>query len=345
MLNSVLIVGSTSELWLESSYARAFADLGATVHRWDPRTALAEHSRGGKLGRLFSVFVHVEPWIRKANLELLRLADELRPDLILVIGTEGLRAGTLAQVRVRAPRSLVYCVYPDSPHNLDTDRIHCLPFFDRVATSSPAWIDAFERLGGKSVQWLPFAADPHLHSPAPVDSAKSELAHDVVFIGTWRPEREAMLEQLADLDLRIWGGKYWGNRCRPGSPLPKRWGRRSITGSEFAQVCGASRVLLNVMDPATWPGPNMRTFEQPACGAFSLVSRTPAVTELFTEDENIVCFDTVDEAREKVRYYLAHETERQRIAEASYRFVIEGGHTYVDRARSLAAWASEDASG
>ena len=294
------------------------------------------------MGRFFSVFVHVEPWLRKANLELLRLADELRPDLILVIGTEGVRAGTLAQVRVRVPESLIYSVYPDSPHNLDSDRIHCLPFFDRATASSPAWVDAFSRLGAKNVAYQPFAADPYLHSPARPDTSRPEFSHDIAFIGTWRPEREAFLEHLADLDLCIWGSRYWAARCRPGSPLPKKWGGRSITGEEFSRVCGASRILLNVMDPATWPGPNMRTFEQPACRAFSLVTRTPALLEHFTEGETIVSFDSVEEARDKIRFYLSHESERQRIADASYRLVIEGGHTYVDRARRLCEWVAED---
>jgi spore maturation protein CgeB len=63
---------------------------------------------------------------------------------------------------------------------------------------------------------------------------------------------------------------------------------------------------------------------------------------LFKEGETIECFDSVEEAREKISYYLSHEDERRRIAEASYRFVVEGGHTYLDRARQLIIWAEED---
>ena len=342
MKRSLLIVGSNRVEALESSYARAFQRLGWMVHFWDPMGALYQVARGARLGRLFSTFVHVEPWLRKANLALLQLADNLHPDLILVIATGGVRAGTLAQIKVRVPKSLIYCVYPDSPHNLDSERIHCLPFFDRITTSSPAWVEAFERLGARRVHYLPFAADTDLHRPASAGATASPLAHDVAFIGTWRPEREIILEQFADLDLCLWGSDYWKRRTHPGSPLRSRWGGRSITGAEFAQVCAQSRILLNIMDPATWPGPNMRTFEQPACRAFSLVTRTPAILELFTEGETIECFGSVEECREKICYYLEHEAERQRIAEASYRFVVHNGHTYVDRARQLLEWAAEN---
>lgn len=297
---------------------------------------------GHRLGRLFSTFIHVEPWIRKANLELLKLADTLRPDLILVIGTGGVRGGTLAQIKVRVPDSRIYCIYPDSPHNLDADRIHCLPVFDRVMPSSPAWVTAFQLFGAARVHYLPFAADPDLHSPIALGNSANSLAHDVVFIGNWRYEREVFLEQLADFDLCLWGENYWKHRTRPGSPLRARWGGRPLTGAESAQACAESKILLNFMDPATWPGPNMRSFEQPACRAFMLTNRTPALAELFKEGETIEYFNSVEEARDKINFYLAHEDARQRIAEASYRFVIEGGHTYVDRARQLIKWAEED---
>lgn len=342
MGRSLLIVGHNEGWNLEGSYARAFEALGWSVHFWGPMSALHRVAKGYRVGRLFSTFVHVEPWLRKSNLELLKFVDTLRPDLVLVIGTTGIRGGTLAQIKVRVPDSLVYCIYPDSPHNLDADRIHCLPFFDRVMTSSPAWVNAFERFGAVRVHYLPFAADPELHYPVAAPSADSSLAHDIVFIGNWRYEREVFLEQFADFDLCVWGENYWKHRTRPGSPLRARWGGRPLTGVDAARVCTASKILLNFMDAATWPGPNMRSFEQPACRAFVLVNRTPALIELFKEGKTIECFDSVEEARSKSSYYLAHDSARQRIADAGYRFIIEGGHTYVDRARQLLNWAEKD---
>lgn len=342
MGHSVLIIGSDRFESLESSYARAFRKLNWDFQFWNPVRSLHRASRGYHLGQLFSTFVHVEPWLRKANLELLKLADKVRPSLILVIGTSGVRGATLAQIKVRVPDCLIYCIYPDTPHNLDTERIHCLPFFDRVMTSSRAWVNAFERFGAERVHYLPFAADPELHCSVTKGNSSNPLAHDVVFIGNWRYEREVFLEQLSDFDLCLWGENYWKHRTRRGSPLRAHWAGRPLTGAESAKVCAESKILLNFMDPATWPGPNMRSFEQPACHAFVLVNRTPELVQLFKEGETIECFDSVEEARDKINYYLAHEDARQRIADASYRFVVEGGHTYVDRARQLVRWWEED---
>lgn len=328
---------------MESSYARAFKKIGWDVSFWNPVEARKRFARGWRVGQLFSTFVHVEPWIRKANLELIYAAEKLRPDLIVVIWTEEVWSGTLGQVKVLLPHTPIYCVYPDSPQSLSSDRIQCLPLFDRFMTVSPAWVEVFERLGARRVNYLPLAADPELHRPAmKTKNGDSTLAHDVVFVGNWRAARETLLEQLSDFDLYLWGSSYWKRRTRPGSPLRACYGGRRLGGAEFAQVCADSRIMLNIIDTMIWPGPNMRTFEQPACRAFSLITRTPAVVDLFKEGETVECFDSAEEARDKVKFYLNNETARQRVADASYQYVIEGGHTYVDRARQLIVWAEQD---
>ncbi len=343
-MSTLLIAGSDSPESLESSYARAFQQAGWQVLFWHPFASYSSAARGGRLGRLLGLFVHVEPWWRKANLQLLHYAARQKPDLLLVIGTQGVRAGTLAQLRVRLPRLVIYCLYPDSPHNLDSERIHCLPFFDRVTTSSPAWVDAFLRLGARRVAYLPFAADTELHRPA-APQQNARLAHDLTFIGTWRAEREALLTQLADYDLAIWGSSYWRTRTRPGSSLRQKWGGRALLGAEFAQACAESKIMLNIMDAVSWPGPNMRTFELPACGAFVLAERSEPVLELFREGETIECFADVAEAREKIDYYLSHNDARQRIARAAHAFVTHSGHTYHDRVRTLCDWWAQDKEG
>lgn len=336
---AVVIVGRPNADALESSYARAFEQHGWSVHQWSPASALAAVARGYRIGRELARFVRVEAWDRKANLELLALVDAIRPDMLLVIDTGGVRAGTLGQIRARCPKAAIICVYPDSPHNLDVDRIAALPMFDRVATSSPAWVDAFRRLGARHVEYLPFAADTSLLQPVAGDASRST---DVCFVGTWRPDREAFLEAFADLDLQIWGSDYWKTRTRRGSPLRERWQGRTLRGDELPAVCRSTRVMFNVMDAVTWPGPNMRTFEQAACGAFSLTTRSPAVLEIFTEGSNIECFDDAAEARVKLERYLADDDARRRIAKAG-RDLVLAEHTYVDRVRTLLRWIEDPA--
>jgi hypothetical protein len=338
MINlNLLIVGSGNAESLEQSYGRAFMALGVKVSFWNPDSSLRKVVKFGVFGKLFSSFVTVEPWLRKANVDFLNLVESLKPELILVIATSGLLAGTLAQAKVLSPNSIIYCIFPDSPHSLNLERTVSLPLFDRVSCSSPAWIRTFEQFGAKRVHYLPFAADTLFHKP--IDA---ELRFDIGFIGTWRPEREELLESLSEFEMQIWGSAYWKTRTKSQSILRKCWSGRPAIGEEFAKVCANSRIMLNILDPITWPGPNMRSFEQAACRAFSLSFRSQAVLEIFEEGKTIEYFSSLEEARSKVVYYLQNEDKRAQIAEAGFQLVVEGGHNYINRAETIVEWYQQD---
>ncbi|MCA9994195.1 MAG: glycosyltransferase [Anaerolineales bacterium] len=339
MSKTVLIVGNEQPSTLEASYAAAFKKLGWKVVFWEPNSAMHLTTRGGKLGYLFSNFVTIEPWRQKASQLLLRAVKIAQPDLLLVIATNGIRPGTLGQIKALSPHTIMYCLYPDSPHNLDNERILSFPMFNRLMTSSPAWQTSFKQLGANNATYLPFAADSLLHRP--ITQNPSNSLTDISFIGDWRLEREQTLEALANFNLQIWGGKRW-KRVQKGSPLKKAWTGQVALGTDFAKACGQSKISLNIMDAVTWPGPNMRTFELPACRAFALAERTPAILEIFKEGQTIECFASATEARDKIAYYLKNETLRWKIAAASYDFVINQGHTYLDRSKQIANWVEVD---
>lgn len=325
----VLIVGNDNGFNLESSYTRALTRLGHHVTLWSPSAALARVARLGGMGRRLTAYVRVEPWERKANLDLLHTADHLAPDLLLVISTSGVSAGTLGQLKADRPTLRLVCLYPDSPHNLNAERIASLPIFDHVYTSSPAWVPAFETLGARSASYLPFAADEEMFRPA-----EASPARDLAFVGNWREEREALLEHLSDFDLRVWGTDYWKTRTRKGSPLRQRWGGGPLFAGDLARACAEFRIMLNVYDAATRPGPNMRAFELPACRAFTLSERTDAALEMFAEGETAEYFSSSEEARDKARFYLKNDSARQAIARRAYEFVLRG-HTYADRVKAV----------
>ena len=77
----------------------------------------------------------------------------------------------------------------------------------------------------------------------------------------------------------------------------------------------------------------MRSFESPACGAFTLSQRTPELTELFVEGEEIVCFDSIDSLRDAVARWLPDRGGRAAIARAGHARVRDD--TYARRASTL----------
>ena len=127
---------------------------------------------------------------------------------------------------------------------------------------------------------------------------------------------------------------------KAGSPVRRQWAGCELTGSDIAAACTTTAIMLNILDPITWPGPNMRSFELPACNAFVLSSRSHAILDIFEEGKTVECFESLAEAREKATFYLSRPDARARIAKAAHHHVVHAGHTYVDRARTISAWAS-----
>lgn len=337
MSGTVLLIGNSEvEMGLTASYKRAFEAVGYKVEPFNLDEERARAAPPGRLGR--RLMGHLDFFVlnAKANRNLAKAAVDLKPALIVVICNAFVRAGTLLQIKTNLPATKLINIFPDTVHNLHDYVISALPLYDLFCSHTKAALPYLEQVGCRAPYYLPLAADPFIsHSVEVSISDRKKFGCDLVYVGTWRPEHEELLSALKDHDLAIWGS-YWRRQTRRNSWVRSRWrGQALTTAADYARAHLAAKVGLNPIDPLNFPSHNQRVFEVPACGAFSLVSRTAEVLELFDEDRTIACFDGEAEMLDKVRYYLAHPEERRRIAACAYQHVVHGGHTYVDRVRTL----------
>lgn len=118
----------------------------------------------------------------------------------------------------------------------------------------------------------------------------------------------------------------------------------SIKNSKF-QVCGGdetekakifsdSKINLCLIHREVRTGITSQIFQVLACGGFVLVNFQPELPELFNIGEHLEAFTSSREMEEKIRYYLAHEGERRKIAENGKRLVGEI-HSYKARAIAM----------
>lgn len=100
----------------------------------------------------------------------------------------------------------------------------------------------------------------------------------------------------------------------------------------MGRVYSQSRIVFNISIAGDV---TMRVFEGAACGALVLTNSTEnGLCELFTIGSEIVTYSDDADLLDKIAYSLAHETEREQIAQAGRRRVM-AGHTYEHRARQL----------
>lgn len=278
--------------------------------------------------------VDVEPWIRKANREMVMQGIEFRPDLVAVIGAQPLRAGALAQLKIACPNASLAFVWPDPLVNLSDTLQGCLRVFDVVATYSSSHVPLIQALGAPHAFWLPLGADEDLHGLGNRGSAaERHYEFDVSFIGDWRPEREAALSTLANFDLKIWGTE-WERRCKENPFIKRAWEGKPLRGSDYAETIRASKVNINVIDPTCYPAANMRSFEIPIAGGLQLSSPCPEMQSELRNGEHVFYYEDPNELPGLVGSLLADDARRFEVADAAHA-LVSAKHTYLHRAEAL----------
>jgi spore maturation protein CgeB len=268
----VLIVGEDSPGALANSYARAFRGMGAEVQRYCTRRGYAESFPGAEAriaGRLVRGLA-----LRRFNARLLRHLDGTGADLVLVIKGENIFPETVETLR-RVISAPVVNFYPDDPFsrhraNRPAAGTGVLARYDACFTFARHLIPAYRAAGAESVHYLPFARDPELHAPVPA----AEPDFDVVFAGNISVERVPWLEGLEGFTMAVYSNEGL-RRVPPGSPLRKAVYFPPAFERDLPRALNRGRISVNVMRDQNRGSHNMRSFESPACGVFTLSERTP----------------------------------------------------------------------
>ena len=281
--------------------------------------------------------------VREFNSDLVRLATRFRPDLLLVFKGRFVHPSALREARKLGVTT--YCFYPDVSFRAHGPLIpRALPEYDWIFTTKTFGLaDMREQLGVTRASVVHFAYDPDLHRPVELTPAdRSRFECDVSYIGTWSPKKERILAELISrrpaLRLKIWGEQWWRAST---AALRDYVGGHEVIGEDYVRAICGSAINLSIMSEAR-AGSSMgdqvasRTFSVPACGGFVIHERTQEVLRLFREDEEIVCFDGMDELVSRVDQYL-NDPQRRRIVTDQSRQAVVRAHSWDVRIRELLA--------
>jgi spore maturation protein CgeB len=288
-----------------------------------------------------------------------RALREARPQLVLYLAqapvvrdsdVDDLRAANIPSVFWFVEDFRVFTYWPSAVRR-----------FDHIWTIQRG--ELHERLaaaGHRSFDYVPTACDPELHRPYPPDETRAYAA-SVSFAGSAYPNRRKLLAELCGLGFepdepvtlgapapfRLWGPRFAREPALASASAAGLDGE--LPHATLARIFAASAINLNLSSsaaPETFAVAkdlvNPRAFEIAGCGGFQLSEALIPVGEFFEPGREIEVFTSVAEARDKIRYYRAHESERRAIAEAGHRRA-HAEHTYDRRlAVALARLAKRD---
>ncbi len=176
-------------------------------------------------------------------------------------------------------------------------RMNLAKKFDYVFVAQKRAMEDFAKEGISS-EWLPHAFEPEAYHDLELKKPFECLIkkYDVAFVGNVNNEKRI---DFLDRMFKEFPNFYFGQA------------RFQEAAKKFSQA----KICLNISHVDDI---NMRTFEIMGSGNFLLTEWLPTIEELFKDGVHCAMYKTFDEAVDKAKYYLAHDEEREKIAQAGY---------------------------
>lgn len=279
--------------------------------------------------------------IRATMQGLSHAAYSFWPDAVLFVSAFFVEAGTFALMRAR--RHKLVLLHTESPYQ-DNEQLTRAPFADINLLNDPVNLSAYAEFG--PAYYVPHAYRPELHHPR--DGALNPgLAADLTFIGTAFESRVRFFEALVSQESFsgtdfLLGGSYWKEETADSSPLRKYLSQECacVDNTETAELYRHARCGINLYRREAeedhqgegWAmGP--REVEMAASGLFFLRDPRPETDQVLPM---LPSFASPEDAAEQLRWWLAHEDERQGAARAARLAVAD--RTFTNNARNLLKW-------
>lgn len=220
--------------------------------------------------------------VTKRDDDLINICENEEPDFVL-----------FSKCNMMEPRVNKFCQeksisvmwYMDDLYNMDKEFMSKMQFTDYLFTSCIGCLDVFNGVCD-NVYRLQGGYDPDIHKPMSVQKTR-----DVVFIGDLRPKRKDFFNHVK---FEVINGVY---------------------NLEHSKVVSETKINLNFTEGR---GTSNRLYKIMAAGGFVLTQPWINMEEDFTIGEHLDIFETVGELRQKIKYYLENEKEREKIANNGY---------------------------
>ena len=188
--------------------------------------------------------------------------------------------------------------------------------FTYCSTPEEKFIEKYKEAGYSNILEGNWHCNPSLSPRGNFDKVL-----DLSFIGGINRERASILDRLRELGLQM-------------QIL------NEISYEDLFKVYACSKIGFNLTtnsnDPEKKAQMKLRIFEVTAAGALLLTEEVDGLDKFFEIGKEVETFKTIDEAEEKIKYYLKNESAREKIAAAGHQRFLTDHSSKVRLAKLLA---------
>lgn len=258
-----------------------------------------------------------------SGLMLYKLKNALKDkrfDYCHVDGSEWLGPGAVKLLKKHCSRVINYNIDDPTGHR-DRKRFICyrraVPEYDLLCVVRSENIAEVRNLGARAVICVRRSADEQNHAPRTLSDADMERwASDVLFLGTWMPERGPFLAKLVELGvpLTIRGARW--HRAPEWPVLQKYWKGDHLVGDDYAKAIQCAKVNIGLLSEGNRDQHTTRSAEIPALGGLFCAKRTSDHQEMYVEGEEAVFWESPEECATRCLGLLSKPSQADAIRKA-----------------------------
>ena len=186
------------------------------------------------------------------------------------------------------------------------------PLYDLLVTVRPETEAELKELGARQVLRVWRSYDEVDHRPrdiTPDDQVR--WGSEVVFVGTWMPERGAFMAELVrrGVPLAIYGD-FWP-KADEWPELRAAWRGPAVYGDDYAKAIQCSKIALGLLSKENRDRHTTRSAEIPALGGLLCAERTDEHMQLFVEGKEAVLWRDVSECEAQCRALLSGDKREE----------------------------------
>jgi spore maturation protein CgeB len=257
-------------------------------------------------------------------MRLYRRVEELAEDHdVLLVNYDTLyHPDFLASLRGQMYRVLCSGDDPDASESCSKPYVssfdHCFAWgvrFDEKSTVA----EKFLEWGAKRADWWPHGVRPDACDPALTEDGirRRPRRVDLLYIGSAWSKEDRLIRIRKHFGRRFKAHGNWGKLF----PLKHGMWVRPVPMDQLVRPYRNAKIGINIH--LTLGPCNMRLYELPANGVMQICDCADGLEQVFEMGREVIAYRSIEEAIEKIEYYLAHEDERIEIAVNGFRRVMK----------------------
>ncbi len=282
-------------------WVKGLTRLGHDVQRFSYRNIMIQNSPlpSKRIARHFAK--------KKADKILFEQVKLYHPDIIFILGFKYFDEQTIKGLKHQQADAIFISREEDPFPDKYPQRAAIAKQTDiLISTSAGRFLQTYKDAGIKKCAFIPNMCDPDIQYRYEVDD---KWKTDIIFTGKAEHTRLDRNDERFNLVQRL--------SRRPNTRIYGSFGIPRVEGIEYFYAISGARIGLSINianDVSLYHSDRFTNYI--SCGAFTLARRVPDTELLFKDGEHVRYFESADEFFELAEWYLKHEDERKKIAQA-----------------------------